>query len=289
MIQQEPWVKLGHSLLGVPSQKVVEAAGLDWEIEKQLLCFSHGNISYPVDREVVYRVKDGKPVELTTAPIDWNVVDHRQAFGGFLAASKLSPYAAGTVRKERSAWMICSTKQQMQAAGTTIGAYVLFTNPIQYGHSISAQPMIMFESTRASLVFRSTRLNYRKGGFEAGKVAKVVNEAMAELTRVATIADGLAKYVVENGEMEELIATICPPIGKQKKPVKAGKILHKFLCEKEGPFSLWDFVTAMAYTIDFLSGKNDDNRLNSAWYGAGRGKKLDAYLLATGVLSDAGS
>ncbi len=88
--------------------------------------------------------------------------------------------------------------------------------------------------------------------------------------------------------MVEYFKHVCPIITKKDEPrkdmSKSARVCVELVESQPGAQyaegSWWQVFTAATYHIDYHLGRTADNRLASAWFGAGRQKKVDAMKAA---------
>lgn len=148
-----PWHGLGKKVRpDLTPQEMLKKAGLDWEVTKT------PNITVSPDGEIVpikdkpYLMRTSDNTVLSQVSPDWNIVQNHEAFDFFyeyVEAGKMQMHTAGSLYKGRMVWALARLTDAgfgsfCPVPGDHVEPYLLFTNPHEYGKSVS----IMFTPIR---------------------------------------------------------------------------------------------------------------------------------------------
>lgn len=292
-----PWHGLGVPVLAdlTPSQ-MLDEAGLDWTVDKVPAYVDYNGQKIPTGRQALVRSKDSRV--LTVISDDWEPVQNHQAFeffNEFVQEGDMEMHTAGSLNDGKMVWALAKVKESFSLfkGKDTVESYLLFSNPHEYGKSIDVRftpiRVVCNNTLTLSLSQKSdmmVKMNHRRA-FNADQVKETMGIAKSKLTQYKDMAEFLGgkRYTAEN--VIEYFKTVFP-LTTAKKPaegevVKMSRPAQTALDIMEtqpgadyGRGSWWQAFNATTYSIDHLLGHNQETRLNSAWYGTNRAKKIQA-------------
>lgn len=287
-----PWHGLGTK---VPSDltpaQMLETAGLDWTVSK-VPAFAHvGGQDVPVGRSALVRSSDNAILDIVSD--DWNPVQNEQAFeffNDFIGAGEMEMHTAGSLKGGQIVWGLAKLKDSFELfKGDRIDSYLLFSNFHKYGCSTD----VRFTPTRvvcnntltlavSSDVERMAKVSHRHE-FDGDKVKLVLGVAADKLARYKEMAQflGSKKYTTES--VVDYFKRIFPvnggPDAKREVSRNAREAQTVLYAQPGAQFAegtWWQAFNAVTYMTDHMVGRNNDNRMQSAWYGNNKNLKIKA-------------
>jgi phage/plasmid-like protein (TIGR03299 family) len=299
-----PWHNLGTKVdPSTTPYLMLKAAGLNWNVEKLPLHAHRRNkkteeidlIEVPT-RQALVRSTDNKV--LTIVSDDWEPVQNYEAFkffNEFIFAGDMEMHTAGSLRGGNMVWALAKVKEQFSLfrGKDTVESYLLFSNPHEYGKSITVQftpiRVVCANTLGLSLSMKSdtmVRLNHRKK-FDADSVKRMLGIAKQKLHTYEEVAKLMASKRYNADALIEFYNTVFPTNkefdekddieDRMSRPARvAYSVLETQPGHQFGEGTWWQAFNSVTYTCDHLLGHSDDTRMNSAWYGGNRERKLRA-------------
>jgi phage/plasmid-like protein (TIGR03299 family) len=138
-----PWHGLGTKVpADLTPDQMLEAAGLDWTVEKKDLTFEVGGeqIVAPGKKALV-RSSDGALLDVIGD--NWNPLQNSEAFeffNDFVAAGDMEMHTAGSLEDGRRVWALAKVNDTFEVfKGDVIEQFLLFSNPHKYGQVIDVR------------------------------------------------------------------------------------------------------------------------------------------------------
>ena len=136
------------------------------------------------------------------------------------------------------------------------------------------------------------RVNHRRE-FVAEEVKEVLGVSKEKMKQYKEAAQFLASKKAKGEDIIEYFKRIFPvvttKVESKKDMSKMATMAIDALQTQPGaniaPGTWWNTYNAATYLIDHKAGRGVDSRLNSAWYGEGRKKKIQALNLAVELAS----
>lgn len=292
-----PWHGLGVPVLPdlTPSQMLTEA-GLDWTVDKVPAYVDYDGRKISTGRNALVRSKDGRV--LTVISEDWEPVQNHQAFEFFneyVQEGDMEMHTAGSLKDGNMVWALAKVKESFELfkGKDVVESYLLFSNPHEYGKSIDVRftpiRVVCNNTLTLSLAQKSeqmVRLNHRRK-FKAEEVKETLGIAKSKLRQYKDMAEFLAgkRYTPENviEYFKQVFPLTTTKVANENEEVKISRpastamgILDTQPGAEFGRGSWWQAFNATTYSIDHLLGHSRETRLNSAWYGTNRTKKIQA-------------
>lgn len=301
-VGEVPWHGLGKRVpADVSPQQMLEAANLDWSVEKKPLFFTSPDGSPVLTRaQALVRSTDNKV--LTVVSENWNPVQNIEAFeffNDFVSAGDMEMHTAGSLREGKMVWAMAQIKDSFELfGGDKVEGYLLFSNPHEFGRSIDVRftPVRVVCNNTLTMALgennqHSVKVNHRSK-FSGDQVKSVLGVAKDKLAMYKEQAQFLGKKKYNQETIVEYFNRIFPSMSKDeikmaKKNVpisrQAEDALATILIQPGANFaegSWWQGFNAVTYMVDHKLGRSKDSRLTSAWYGVNRAKKEKALDLA---------
>jgi len=292
-----PWHGLGLKVLPdlTPSQ-MLDAAGLNWEVEKRNLFYKTGKEeTFVPGKMALVRKTDNSLLDVIGA--DWNPLQNEAAFqffNDFVRAGDMEMHTAGSLEEGRRIWALAKVHDSFEVfKGDVIEQYLLFSNPHKYGMSIDVRmtpTRVVCSNTLAlSLSGKSehmVKVNHRNE-FDAESVKKTLGVASEKLESYKEAARFLGSKRFTNENIVEYFNKIFPRTstkGTETVISRNSKAAMEYLETQPGAEfgrgSWWSAFNTVTYMSDHTLGRSADTRMQSAWFGANRKKKIEALELA---------
>lgn len=294
---ETPWHGLGVPVLAdlTPAQ-MLDKASLNWTVDKVPAYVDYNGQKLFTGRQALVRSSDSRV--LTTISDDWEPVQNQTAFeffNDFVMAGDMEMHTAGSLRDGNMVWALAKVKESFSLfkGKDEVESFLLFSNPHEYGKSIDIRftpiRVVCNNTLTLSLSQKSdmmVRLNHRKA-FNADQVKETMGIAKTKLSQYKDMAEFLSQKKFTNENVVEYFKTIFPltttkeakegEVIKMSRPAAlAMDIMDTQPGAEFGRGTWWQAFNATTYSIDHLLGHNQETRLNSAWYGTNRTKKIQA-------------
>lgn len=313
-----PWHGLGVPVRpDMTPDQMLEKAGLNWTVERVPQFIKWNGQVRKTGKDVLVRSSDGRI--LTHISEDWEPVQNQEAFdffNEFVHAGDMEMHTAGSLRQGNMVWALAKVKESFTVFGKKdkIESYLLFSNPHEYGKCIDIRftPIRVVCNNTLTLSLNTTsemmvRLNHRRK-FDPEWVKQTLGIASGKLSDYKSMAQFLSgkRYTADNvidyfktvfpgsplkEENEKTVVSMTDAKPKRKRKTRTpdemsrpARIAHGVLETQPGAEfgagTWWQAFNAVTFSIDHLLGHKPDTRLNSAWYGANRNRKIKALELA---------
>ena len=300
-----PWHGLGTEVSNdLTPQQMMQKAGLDWTVEKYDAVINVPHASgatqtIKTGQSALVRSLDNKI--LTNVGPDWNPVQNETAFEFFseyVMAGDMEMHTAGSLRGGQNVWALAKIKESFDVFGEdTVEAYMLFSNPHQYGKGINIRftPVRVvcantLEWSLGAKAERSVSVGHRNVfdpeavkttlGIASQKFAKYKDMAEFLGSRKVT-AESLIRYyndVYPNTSRKE--DKIDSPVSSYDDLSRNAKLCYDALETQPGAQfaegSWWQALNSVTYITDHVQGRNAENRLHSQWFGGNQVRKVKA-------------
>lgn len=296
---ETPWHGLGTKVLPdlTPAQ-MLEAAGLNWRVEKIPLFGEMNGVQIPTRAEALVRDVDQKVLSIVTD--SWNPVQNEEAFdffAEFVNAGDMEMHTAGSIRGGQHIWALAKIKDSFfdLFGGDKTEGYLLFSNPHQFGKSIMVQFTPIRVVCNNTLTFSLEResknqvtVNHRRE-FDADRVKEMMGIATFKLEKYKEMAQFLGSKKASTENVVEYFNRVFPMTTGAKKD--EGKLASRAarqafdLVEVQpgaefAKGTWWQAFNAVTFLTDHEAGRSTDTRLASAWFGANKDRKVKALNLA---------
>ena len=301
-VGETPWHGLGKRVpADVSPQQMLEAAGLDWTVEKKPLFYNLESGPVLTKANALVRSTDGKL--LTVVSNDWKPVQNQEAFeffNDFVLSGDMEMHTAGSLREGKMVWAMAQIKDSFEIfGGDKVEGYLLFSNPHEFGRSIDVRftPVRVVCNNTLTMALDDTsrhavKINHRTH-FDGDMVKETLGIAKDKLQRYKEQALFLGQKKYKKETIIEYFNRVFPSLTKDEEKVKvlnkepisrqaeeAMAVLHTQPGANFAPGSWWQAFNTVTYMADHKLGRSQDSRLTSSWYGLNRAKKEKALELA---------
>ncbi|WP_255539493.1 DUF932 domain-containing protein [Polynucleobacter sp. JS-Safj-400b-B2] len=291
---EKPWHGLGQN---VPEGADIETwrklAGLDWDINRSVVQFMNGSMHNYDDFNVLYRSDSN--AALSVVGQNYKVVQPKEVlefFRDLVSQDGFTIETAGSLKGGRRIWALAKTNLDGEIVdGDFFKTYLLLVTSCDGGLATTAQ----FTSVR---VVCNNTLQMSLGQDSVGQVKVRHNSTFNPLTVKGQL--GLNANVVYQDFMAKMKSLVNTAVSQDqakgivmalmakssKEPVESRGyklILDLFNGGAKGAQmdgvkgTAWGLLNAVTEYADFhIRAKDQDNRLNSAWFGAGANLKETA-------------
>lgn len=287
-----PWHGLGTR---VPSdltpEQMLEAAGLDWEVEKVEAFAKVGGKNVSVNRSALVRTSDNKILDVVSN--DWNPVQNSEAFeffNDFISEGDMEMHTAGSLKGGQIVWALAKVKDSFELfGGDRVDSYLHFTNFHKYGFSTDVRftPIRVVCNNTLTLslntkVERMVKISHRRE-FEGDNVKMMLGIAAEKLAKYKEMAQFLGSKRYNSENIVDYFKRVFPVAGgdKTKKEISKNADIALGILETQPGAEFargtwWQAFNSVTYLTDHLAGRTADTRMTSAWYGSNRGLKTTA-------------
>jgi len=307
-----PWHGLGVQVGDdLTPQEIMEAAGLDWSVERYPLTTDVGDQTITVPgKKALVRSSDNKVLDVVGDQwIPVQNADAFQFFDDYVKAGGMSMHTAGSLKDGRIIWGLAKVNETFSLFGgkDEVDSYLLLSNPHNYGRGVDVRftptrvvcnnTLSMALDGKASL---GISLNHRQE-FNVEKVKDALNAASQQMDTYHEAAQFMATKRFNQDNLIEYFSRVFPKTTGRNKgmtfaelmaDMKAGKnvlsrnastaleVIHTQPGAELGAGTWWSAYNAVTYMTNHTLGVNADTRLQSAWYGHNKNTNIEALGLA---------
>jgi phage/plasmid-like protein (TIGR03299 family) len=288
---ETPWHGLGvpvHNDL-TPDQMLVKA-GLDWTVDKIPSFVNINGEQIQTGQQALVRSSDNSILSMVSD--DWKPCQNHQAFeffNDFVMEGDMEMHTAGSLKQGKNVWALAKVKDSFEIlGGDKIDSYLLFSNPHEYGRCIDIRftpiRVVCNNTLTLSLAGKSdlmVRLNHRSA-FNPDLVKQTLGVASKKLGTYKDMAEFLASKTYTTESVVEYLKEVFPSLTKKDNSImsrpatQAFEVLETQPGAEFGKNSFWQAFNATTYVVDHVLGHSQETRLQSAWYGDNRKRKLVA-------------
>lgn len=291
-VGEKPWHGLGVEVSEETSAAdMMTLAGLDWQVEEVETFIEWEGQKVATGQKTLVRDIDGKI--LTHVGENWQPVQNHEAFEffhDFVEAGDMKMHTAGSLKGGQIVWALAKVNESFSLfkGKDQVDSYLLFSNPHQYGRCIDVRftpiRVVCNNTLTLSLSENSVnqvKLNHRKA-FDADAVKQTMKIASSKLQKYKEMGEHLSKYRYTDQTLDEFLVDMfgASKKGDGKSPRRTGDRVKELLTEQPGATfgegTWWQVYNAFTYFTDHEAGRNADNRMASAWFGANQKKKVVA-------------
>ena len=287
-----PWHGLG---VRVPDDltplQILEAAKLDWSVEKIEAFAKVGGKNVSVERSALVRMTDNEILGVVSN--DWNPVQNSEAFeffNDFIAEGDMEMHTAGSLDGGRIVWALAKVKDSFELfKGDRVESYLHFSNFHKYGFSTDVRftPIRVVCNNTLTLslntkVERMVKISHRRE-FNGDNVKLMLGVASEKLAKYKEMAKFLGSKRYDNENIVDYFKRVFPVSGgdnAKKEISKNAKTALGIIDTQPGAEfargSWWQAFNTVTYLTDHLAGRTADTRLTSAWYGFNKNLKVRA-------------
>ena len=287
-----PWHGLGTRVpADLTPEQMLEAAGLNWDVEKVEAFAKVGGKNVSVNRSALVRTSDNKILDVVSN--DWNPVQNSEAFeffNDFISEGDMEMHTAGSLKGGQIVWALAKVKDSFELfGGDRVESYLHFTNFHKYGFSTDVRftPIRVVCNNTLTLslntkVERMVKISHRRE-FEGDNVKMMLGIAAEKLAKYKEMAQFLGSKRYNSENIVDYFKRVFPVAGgdKTKKEISKNADIALGILETQPGAEFargtwWQAFNSVTYLTDHLAGRTADTRMTSAWYGSNRGLKATA-------------
>lgn len=297
-----PWHGLGVSRPEgwTDPNDMLKDAGLDWTVERRAAFINWKNEKVRTGQIALVRSSDGRI--LTHVSDNWHDVQNHQAanfFHEFVCQDKsMIMHTAGSLDNGRKVWFLAKLAKSFKVHGKDlIDSYLLFTLPHEYGKCLDIRftPIRVVCNNTLTLALKKkgdmvVRLNHTRK-FNPEFVKQTLGIADLKMDQYSEMAEFLAKRKATKEKTLEFFKNVFPlatgakalekdPDAISRPAKQALEIIHTQPGAEYAEGTWWQVFNTITYMSDHVLGHSPDTRLQSAWYGNNRERKLKALQTA---------
>lgn len=286
---ETPWHGLGKQVpADISPNDMLKAAGLDWKVSAIPAFAEINGKQVDIGHSALVRDVDNKVLDVITN--DWVPNQNEKAFeffNDFVAAGEMEMHTAGSLKDGQLVWALAKVKDAFELFnGDTVESYLLFTNPHKYGWSIDVRftpiRVVCNNTLTLSLNTQSSKIvkvSHRRE-FDGDLVKETLGVAKEKLAKYKEMAAYLGSKRYTDESVVDYFKRVFPVGGTKKEISKNAEIALEIMDQQPGAEfaegSWWQAFNAVTFMTDHMIGRNADNRLTSAWYGANKNLKTKA-------------
>lgn len=300
-----PWHGLGVKVdADLSAAAMMQAAGLDWAVEKKKLRIVDG----PTLKDKMALVRSTDGAYLSTVGREWKPVQNADVFGffhRFVDAGKMRMHTAGSLCDGQYVWALAETGMDWdvktsRGAKDSMQSFLLMMSPHRAGKAM------VIQHTSVRVVCWNT-LNFALGSGLKGdgsgfrmphvmefddNVKRAAEEALGLAgEQVVSMKEAFARLSAAKANEDEAVAYFQDVTGKEaaaegerSKPVldaMKAALAHSPGAEfSSAKGTWWGALNAVTYVVDHKLGRSRDTALRSAWFGGKARMKREALELA---------
>jgi len=294
---QVPWHSLGEQKdPNATPREFQKSAGLDWTVERcpQFITW-HGK-KVPTGKDALVRSTDGRI--LTHVTPEWIYPQNSDFFDfceDFAKKGNIEMNTAGSLRDGNLVWILVKLKRSFALRfgkkRDEVENYLLMTLPHEYGKCIDIRGtnirVVCANTMALALAGKSdmqVKLNHRKA-FDPEEVKDILGISDKKFEAYKEMAEFLAAKKFKKALLGAYFDVVFPSTAKPDEDgeVKLSRPAQTCLDSIDeqpghelGEGTWWQAYNAVTFNIDHVLGHSDDTRLQSAWYGDNRKRKLVA-------------
>jgi phage/plasmid-like protein (TIGR03299 family) len=297
-VGETPWHGLGFQVApDLTPKEMMKAAKLNWTVNKVPLSYDYKGSTHETNRAALVRSTDGRLMDVISD--GWEPCQNSEAFEffhDFVEAGDMEMHTAGSLHNGRMVWALAKIKDGAFDAvkGDKVEGFMLFSNPHQYGRSIEVRQTnirVVCNNTLTYALSKKTaglvRLHHNKK-FDPEMVKETMGLSKNNVALYKKQSKFLATKKCTPEQIHEYLNRLFPIGEGSKRPdreyTKPAQKVFDILETQPGhdfaPGTFWNLFNGVTYATDHIIGTSQSTRLNSAWFGRGQTKKIEALNLA---------
>jgi phage/plasmid-like protein (TIGR03299 family) len=317
-VGETPWHKLGSRL--TPDSTFDEwtvESGLNFHVHRSPMYYGFESKkteeremrAHP-SREILYRDDNGNPLGIVSK--GYNVVQPAEVMHFFKDLAELGGFTmetAGSLQGGQKVWALAKIHDGAPIIGNDIVMpYVLMST------SFDASTATVAKLTAIRVVCQNTLTMAIGGKFSkaetAGNIVRVAHHSQwdakaaklelgiidNEWDRFVTVSKRMAEARMPGHLADQILVDTLLSSNKTEEEVRTGKAYQAIMRLFDGDAigsdmtegrTVWQFVNSVTEYIDHTAGQLTDNRIRSAWFGAGNTMKMNVYQRASELVGAA--
>lgn len=290
-VGETPWHGLGTQVeADITVDGMIKAAGLDWTVTKAPTFFRIGDKEVETGKFALVRENDNK--FLSNVSGSWEPcqnVDAFSVFEEFVDRNELEMNTAGSLKGGQIVWGLAKMKDSFALFDDDLTEqYLLLVNPHVFGQGIhvrSTPIRVVCNNTLSLSLGQASNVqatqNHRSA-FDAEMMKEAIGIAREKLTTYREMAEFIAKKKYNDESLKRFMTQVFPTYSKKEEEkvsrnaLRALEVVETQPGAEYGKGTWWQAFNAVTYLCDHEFGRNQDTRLQSAWFGANKDRKNQA-------------
>ena len=303
---RDAWHGLGARLSQVATaQEAIEAANMGWEVEMREVFIQtpSGQFMAVPNKKAVTRMDNGKVYGVFSD--GYTPLQNRDAFTFFdsvVGAGEAIYHTAGTLAGGSRIWILAKLPGDLKLSDTDVlERYILLANSHDGSLAVTMKPTtvrVVCNNTLSVALGGETNKLFR--AVHTSSVMQRVNQARETLglqeAYFAMMMRGIERLADERMTQTAANEFLVELFGQEENPEAISTRMQNQIDTVGNLFvkgtgnhgvNRWDMLNAVTEFVDHKRTKDDDKRLDAAWFGGGKDLKQKAWnlLLPAGTLS----
>ncbi len=303
---RDAWHGLGARLSQVATaQEAIEAANMGWEVgmREVFIQTPSGQFMEVTDKKAVTRLDNGKVFGIFSN--QYTPLQNRDAFTFFdsvVGAGEAIYHTAGTLAGGSRIWILAKLPGDLKLSDTDVlERYILLANSHDGSLAVTMKPTtvrVVCNNTLSVALGGETNKLFR--AVHTSSVMQRVNQARETLglqeAYFANVMRGIERLADERMTQAAANEFLVELFGQEENPEAISTRMQNQIDTVGNLFvkgtgnhgvNRWDMLNAVTEFVDHKRTKDDDKRLDAAWFGGGKDLKQKAWnlLLPAGTLS----
>lgn len=303
---RDAWHGLGARLSQVATaQEAIEAANMGWEVgmREVFIQTPSGQFMEVTDKKAVTRLDNGKVFGIFSN--QYTPLQNRDAFTFFdsvVGAGEAIYHTAGTLAGGSRIWILAKLPGDLKLSDTDVlERYILLANSHDGSLAVTMKPTtvrVVCNNTLSVALGGETNKLFR--AVHTSSVMQRVNQARETLglqeAYFANVMRGIERLADERMTQAAANEFLVELFGQEENPEAISTRMQNQIDTVGNLFvkgtgnhgvNRWDMLNAVTEFVDHKRTKDDDKRLDAAWFGGGKDLKQRAWnlLLPAGTLS----
>ena len=303
---RDAWHGLGARLSQVATaQEAIEAANMGWEVgmREVFIQTPSGQFMEVTDKKAVTRLDNGKVFGIFSN--QYTPLQNRDAFTFFdsvVGAGAAIYHTAGTLAGGSRIWILATLPGDLKLSDTDVlERYILLANSHDGSLAVTMKPTtvrVVCNNTLSVALGGETNKLFR--AVHTSSVMQRVNQARETLglqeAYFANVMRGIERLADERMTQAAANEFLVELFGQEENPEAISTRMQNQIDTVGNLFvkgtgnhgvNRWDMLNAVTEFVDHKRTKDDDKRLDAAWFGGGKDLKQKAWnlLLPAGTLS----
>ena len=299
-VGETPWHGLGQEIDENSSiEEWQKAAGMDWTINSSPVKFdAEGNDQLYSGQNVLYRSDTHLPLSVVSNRYKAvQPVEVLEFFRDLIDENGFKINTAGTLRGGKRMWALAETGKFGEVCkGDGVGGFLLLSTSCDRTLATTARfttvRVVCNNTLTMAVNDKSNCVSFSHiQQFDHEKVKEKLGTAVASFGSFMDMAKVLQKQKLRQAQAQQFVADLITPLNQVKdSPIEENraykKIMALFDSEAKGQelvgYSKWGMLNAVTEYVDHHNpSRNNDARLDSAWFGTGDRLKNRAIALLT--------
>lgn len=305
-----PWHGLGNKLTaGASFEEWTVESGLDFHVERAPIQYAHGDklFQHP-SREVLFRDDTNAPLGIVSN--GYKVVQPKEVMHFFQDLAEIGHFemeTAGSLHGGAKVWALAKINDGAPIIdGDVVKPYVLMATSFD-GSTATVAKLTAIRVVCNNTLTMAIGAKGQAAG-EAGNIVRVAHHSQWDGKKarleLGIYADQWEKFLLLSRRMAEtklpgFVADqfLCELLAKKdsnEEDIRASRQYQTIMGLFDGGAigsdltqgrTVWQFVNSVTQYVDHSAGQLTDNRMRSAWFGAGNTMKMKAYAKAAELVA----